>query len=193
MNLPWQISWNPELLQQWEEAEQPCCWHILLMMVWLLDLTYFIFFTVRQDPLLGSSEMFNSFLRKAQQVSDSVIQGTYKLVEVWVYSSGRCHPERHAGLRKHRESCDPYTRFDAVRAELRGSLCLFLFVFPRVTAFHHPLMFTCRGWGWSWRSPQRLFIEICRFDFAALSFEMNRSRKRYSLNTVVLQLCIDLY
>lgn len=62
-----------------------------------VDLTHFIFyfFTVRQDPLLGSSEMFNSFLRKAQQVSKSVIQASYKLVEVWMYSSRRCHPERH--------------------------------------------------------------------------------------------------
>lgn len=201
MNLPWQI-WNTEvshleLLQQWEEAGTA----ILLAhfthdtgLAAGFNLFYF-FFTVRQDPLLGSSEMFNSFLRKAQQVSNSVIQETYKLVEVWMYrySSRRCHRERHTGLRKHRESCDSYTRFDAVRALLRGSLCLFLFVFPRVTAFHHPLMFTCRGWGWSWRSPQRLFIEICRFDFAALSFEMNRSRKRHSLNTVVLHLYIDLY
>lgn len=72
----------------------------------------------------------------------------------------RCGCIYHAGLRKHRESCDSYTRFDAVRALLRGSLCSFLFVFPRVTAFHHPLMFTCRGWGWSWRSTQTLFIEI---------------------------------
>lgn len=29
---------------------------------------FLCFMTVRQDPLLGASEMFNSFLRKAQQV-----------------------------------------------------------------------------------------------------------------------------
>lgn len=50
--------------------------------------------------------MFNSFLRKAQQVSNSVIQEASKLVGVWMYSSRRCHPERHTGLRKHRESPD---------------------------------------------------------------------------------------
>lgn len=38
----------------------------------LVSLGDFLFvFTVRQDPLLGASEMFNGFLRKAQQVGNS--------------------------------------------------------------------------------------------------------------------------
>lgn len=32
----------------------------------------FVCFIVRQDPLLGGSEMFNGFLRKAQQVGNAV-------------------------------------------------------------------------------------------------------------------------
>lgn len=40
-----------------------------------LNLFLSFFFTVRQDPLLGSSEMFNSFLRKAQQVGKSDVGG----------------------------------------------------------------------------------------------------------------------
>lgn len=46
------------------------CTHLALVVTMFpseLD-TYIFFLTVRQDPLLGASEMFNSFLRKAQQV-----------------------------------------------------------------------------------------------------------------------------
>lgn len=44
------------------------------VLVSLISLLFIYFlFTVRQDPLLGASEMFNSFLRKAQQVSSCVI------------------------------------------------------------------------------------------------------------------------
>lgn len=60
-------------------------------LVWLA-VKHILFLTVRQDPLLGSSEMFNSFLRKAQQVGKSVVfkltrgdlTGMHEPVEVWM-------------------------------------------------------------------------------------------------------------
>lgn len=51
------------------------CMHVVLgVAMFLLELdTFYLFIysyfhAVRQDPVLGASEMFNSFLRKAQQV-----------------------------------------------------------------------------------------------------------------------------
>lgn len=41
----------------------------------------FVCFIVRQDPLLGGSEMFNGFLRKAQQVGNAV---SFRLDMHWV-------------------------------------------------------------------------------------------------------------
>lgn len=42
---------------------------------------FFVCFIVRQDPLLGGSEMFNGFLRKAQQVGNAV---SFRLDMQWV-------------------------------------------------------------------------------------------------------------
>lgn len=40
----------------------------MVLLICFLSLVFNLCFTVRQHPLLGSSELFNSFLRKAQQV-----------------------------------------------------------------------------------------------------------------------------
>lgn len=43
-------------------------------------LCFVLFFSVRQDPLLGASELFNSFLRKAQQVGGYFISNLHQAV-----------------------------------------------------------------------------------------------------------------